>query len=60
MVEGGGEGGASLCPHHTNVCKNSRFNLRSYIFVSFQQIPFKLVNFTNFEVPFPVVWTDFC
>ena len=44
---------ASLCPHHTNVCKLSAF--RSYIFLmSFQQISLKLDNFPNYKALYPV------
>ena len=34
--------------------------LRGYIFVSFQQITFKLRNFTDIKALFPAVLTDFC
>ena len=34
--------------------------LRGYIFVSFQQITFKLRNITDIKALFPAVLTDFC
>ena len=34
--------------------------LRGYIFVSFQQITFKVRNFTDIKALFPAVLTDFC
>ena len=34
--------------------------LRGYVFVSFQQITFKLRNFTDIKAFFPAVLTDFC
>ena len=50
--------GQVCAPYHTNVFKISRI-LKSCIFVSFQQIAFKLGNFINFKALFYVVSTDF-
>ena len=48
-----------LCSSSENVCKIARFNLQSYILVSFQHITFKLGNFTYFEAFFLAVLRDF-
>ena len=51
-------GGASLCPHHTNVCKSSRLwgALSSLVF---NKSLSNLAIFTYFRALFPVVPTDF-
>ena len=54
VVTGGGGGEGDKCgpPLHTNVCKKFS-DFRSYFFLNFQQISFKLSNFTNFKADVP-------
>ena len=54
-------------PTHTHIHTHTTIQtygnpatLRGYIFVSFQQITFKLRNFTDTETFFPAVLTDCC
>ena len=54
---GGGGMGASLCP--TIQTSVTLATLGSCTFITFQQITFKLGNFTNFKTLFSVVSTDF-
>ena len=57
---GGGVGGASLCRHIVGHKRQWNFaTLRRYIFVSFQQITFKLGNFINLKALFPAEEMDF-
>ena len=55
-------GGRQVCaplPTHPYKRLQNFATLRSYIFVSFQQITFKLGNFVNLKALFSVVSTDF-
>ena len=52
-LHGGGRGGVPAL-HYINVCKR-----RSYIFISFQQITFKLGNFANLKALFTAQLTNF-
>ena len=54
---GGGGVGASLCPTIQTSVKLA--TLGSCTFITFQQITFKLGNFTNFKALFSVVSNDF-
>ena len=60
MVGRGGGGGKFVPPPPTPYKRLKNFStLRSYIFISFQQLTFKFGNFINFKALFSVVSTDF-
>ena len=51
-------GGGQVCAPHPYKCLQNFTTLRSYIFVSFQQITFYVGNFINLEALFLVVSMD--
>ena len=51
-------GGGQVCAPHPYKCLQNFMTLRSYIFVSYQQITFYLGNFINLEALFLVVSMD--